>query len=213
MWQSVLHPANAAGTLTAPITGVLVSFTIRKLAAPGPWAPVHVRVIHPLAPSLWRPDAASAEVVPSPAGGLETFPVRLPVAAGDYLGIEYSAASGAANVYMFESSPYFAQLSVRAPAWSTGDPAESHGGAAAWEILLRGRVEPDADADGFGDETQDGCPRLAETKGACPRKKCKRKRGTKKKKKTAAAAKKPKRKRCAKRNRKKPRSAGATVGA
>jgi hypothetical protein len=29
-------------------------------------------------------------------------------------------------------------------------------------------VEPDADADGFGDETQDQCPTNADTTGACP---------------------------------------------
>ena len=29
-------------------------------------------------------------------------------------------------------------------------------------------VEPDADRDGFGDETQDGCPTDASTQGACP---------------------------------------------
>ena len=30
------------------------------------------------------------------------------------------------------------------------------------------RVERDADADGFGDETQDGCPAIASTQGPCP---------------------------------------------
>ncbi len=37
-------------------------------------------------------------------------------------------------------------------------------------------VEPDADRDGFGDETQDACPSSASAQGACPakRKKCKK---------------------------------------
>jgi hypothetical protein len=33
---------------------------------------------------------------------------------------------------------------------------------------LNADIEPDADADGFGDETQDLCPTDASTQGACP---------------------------------------------
>jgi hypothetical protein len=65
------------------------------------------------------------------------------------------------------------------------------------EWLLQATVEPDADHDGFGDETQDSCPAYAQIhEGACPvngpppqpsghKKKCK-----KKKHRSATAAKK-----------------------
>jgi hypothetical protein len=33
---------------------------------------------------------------------------------------------------------------------------------------LSATLEPDADHDGFGDETQDQCPTNASTQGACP---------------------------------------------
>ena len=58
-------------------------------------------------------------------------------------------------------------------------------------------VEPDADHDGFGDETQDGCPSSPASHGACPvkRKKCKTHR---KKSRDASAANK---KRCKKKRR------------
>ena len=36
------------------------------------------------------------------------------------------------------------------------------------ELLVQAVVEPDADRDGFGDETQDRCPTNATTAGACP---------------------------------------------
>jgi hypothetical protein len=37
------------------------------------------------------------------------------------------------------------------------------------ELLLQATVEPDADRDGFGDETQDQCPSQKGTQGACDR--------------------------------------------
>jgi hypothetical protein len=36
-------------------------------------------------------------------------------------------------------------------------------------LLVEATVEPDADRDGFGDETQDGCPSQKTTQGACDR--------------------------------------------
>lgn len=51
--------------------------------------------------------------------------------------------------------------------WATGE--QRH-----FEVLVHVgvpvvvRVERDADADGFGDETQDGCPAIASTQGPCP---------------------------------------------
>jgi hypothetical protein len=36
------------------------------------------------------------------------------------------------------------------------------------EFLVNADVEPDADRDGFGDETQDQCPTNASTQGSCP---------------------------------------------
>src|SRR5262245_28131133 len=66
------------------------------------------------------------------------------------------------------------------------------------EVLLQARLEPDADKDGFGDESQDKCLGKPGTVNGCPSaKKCKKK---KKKGKGAAAAKK---KKCKKRKRKK----------
>jgi hypothetical protein len=67
-------------------------------------------------------------------------------------------------------------------------------------------VEPDADRDGFGDETQDQCPSEAATQGACVKpagtaKKCKKKK--RKKGKRARASGKPKKKGCKKKKRRK----------
>ncbi|MDQ2630684.1 MAG: hypothetical protein M3Y75_06890 [Actinomycetota bacterium] len=36
------------------------------------------------------------------------------------------------------------------------------------QVPIAARIEPDADNDGFGDETQDKCPQSPTTQGACP---------------------------------------------
>jgi hypothetical protein len=47
--------------------------------------------------------------------------------------------------------------------------SENYGGTNSGRRLnLAASVEPDADGDGFGDETQDQCPTNAGTQGACP---------------------------------------------
>ena len=61
-----------------------------------------------------------------------------------------------------------------------------HGG----EILLQARIEPDTDNDGFGDETQDGCPGRAGSLNGCPASSSKHCKKHKAKKKAAESKKK-----------------------
>jgi hypothetical protein len=59
-----------------------------------------------------------------------------------------------------------ASYNVAGPAILPGDtwPAPSF---ANGELLFNADVEADADADGYGDETQDACPTQAHTQGGC----------------------------------------------
>jgi hypothetical protein len=162
-----LNAGNIKGTLTAPISGVVVRFTLSKAANPGNWSPLHLRVVKPLgAPSgsSWRGlGGSSPDVIPTHDAGLQSFPVRVPIAVGDYIGIEQDGASAfAASTTGFGSTLHQAFPAL---------PADGSPGTVTstlpWELLLQGRVEPDADHDGFGDESQDGCPTQASTQGAC----------------------------------------------
>jgi hypothetical protein len=44
----------------------------------------------------------------------------------------------------------------------------SEGAPIAGELFYDADIEPDADRDGYGDVTQDACPSVAATQGACP---------------------------------------------
>jgi hypothetical protein len=49
-----------------------------------------------------------------------------------------------------------------------GDSTSTGGGGGGLRVNVQAYVEPDADHDGYGDLTQDGCPTDATTHGACP---------------------------------------------
>jgi uncharacterized repeat protein (TIGR01451 family) len=99
-------------TPTAPADGVLVHWTLRRT---GPAVSVAPAVLH------------AGSVVADASTTATDVAVRLPVHAGDQLGLHTTAGP--------------------MPAARSG-----------LTLLVTGVLEPDADHDGFGDETQDACP-------------------------------------------------------
>lgn len=94
-------------------------------------------------------------------GGTNTYDVRVPVTAGDLIGSGGSTGlacnfGGAGDTVMLVAGD--------APVGSTLPYSTVTNTA----IPLVATVEPDADHDGFGDVTQDGCPQSPAYQGACP---------------------------------------------
>jgi len=94
--------------------------------------------------------------------GLNLARVRIPVRAGDRLGIhgleetlycKTGQADDAVGAYEGSLSP-----------GQSADFASNTG----FQVPGVATVEPDADGDGFGDESQDACPQSAAHQGACP---------------------------------------------
>jgi len=147
-----------------PVTGAACTTVFTPPAARAPDAGVIVRWrIHAAAGSQevtlgtaravgtrWR--AVTSDQAPRTiAGGtVESFSARLPIAAGDALALEASSVPAALDPLSSGPLAIFAApfgTIARAP-----DATRDNG------LLLQADVEPDADVDGFGDETQDGCP-------------------------------------------------------
>jgi hypothetical protein len=80
--------------------------------------------------------------------GTTTIPVRLPVKAGDILGLDMN---GGAKVAATATST---AVYVFNPPLFPGSPNKLPGR----ELLMNADIEPDVDGDGYGDETQDLCP-------------------------------------------------------
>ncbi|MEA2399244.1 MAG: hypothetical protein QOK25_2800 [Thermoleophilaceae bacterium] len=96
---------------------------------------------------------------------IRTYPARVPVHSGDLLGM--SVISGTFGCQFPTGS---GQDVVRNGA--TADPAPGStvslsGTTASRRVDIAANVEPDADRDGFGDQTQDGCPSDPTTQGSC----------------------------------------------
>jgi hypothetical protein len=95
---------------------------------------------------------------------ISSFPARLPIPAGAYVGISVPGGS----VPGFQASPggqaTYSRTEAPFPGIS-GIAGESHQGT----VLYDAEVEPDVDVDGYGDVSQDSCPSSAAIhEGPCP---------------------------------------------
>jgi hypothetical protein len=160
--------------LAVPSAGVITSWKLH-LTTPEP-----VPAIIPQTLKVLRLDAAAktARVIGEASGnigsGPNTVPARISVQAGDRLGlfgsglITYKGSTGEVGTLFCEESAGPTDV------FGVFAGGASVGGSAAYEESNGFRVpavavlEPDADNDGFGDETQDQCPQSASAQVACP---------------------------------------------
>jgi hypothetical protein len=114
-----------------------------------------------------RPSGAGATIVgEDPATGAtpnadNTFGARIPVQAGDDIGI-YTSGTGPCSIPAGTSDTF---------AYVSGDLApgsfSAFSSANSFKFPVDATVEPDADQDGFGDHTQDYCDTDPTTQGPC----------------------------------------------
>lgn len=160
-FESSFCPAKCSWTQTAltgrnaraPQSGVLVRWRIKT---DGPSGPIAIRVMRPGAGTELTGIATGADVTAS-AAGISVFPVRIPIQAGDALGIDFDSTNTAGikpdgpgevdNVALYHTPNLLDGTTLPAFAVNTGT-----------ELLLNGDIESDTDQDGFGDESQDLCP-------------------------------------------------------
>lgn len=142
---------GAAPAYITPVSGVITRW---QLASGSAGNPVKLRVLRPgdttgLFSGLGTGLARTTEA------GLNTFTgERLQVQAGDSIGLDDAqglfVAQGLAGAVVKWWSPALGD--------AAGASAPTNTSTAGHGIQLHADVEPDADGDLFGDETQDGCP-------------------------------------------------------
>jgi hypothetical protein len=108
---------------------------------------------------------------------LHEFPARVPIVAGETPGLEIIRPTGQTGTIALPVKP---PESPWAYGYGLGEQPPDGGSftAAFYDqtnpmgtdqyVAMNVDVEPDADGDTFGDETQDLCPTDASTQGACP---------------------------------------------
>ena len=137
----------------APFSGVIVGWAVRSAS---PTATLTLRTLRPVSGTSSYAPVRTGDPQSIPAG-VSKYGARIPVSAGDIIGID---ASGGAK--LFAPSTTFASKVFN-------PPLPSNNPSATWpdELLLNADIEHDADGDGYGDETQDLCPTDASRHTAC----------------------------------------------
>lgn len=155
---TIAQTALPGRDVTAPFDGVIVHWRVR--AATGS---VRLRVLHPAGAGAFT-NAAQSQPVQATSTESLTFNSRTPVKAGDSIGVDlidpssslgYRSTPGATDATW---EPEFNPMAVE---------TRSPSGSGADEDLYNADIEPDADGDGYGDETQDLCPTDKATHFAC----------------------------------------------
>jgi hypothetical protein len=138
--------STASGGLLAPIDGVVVRWRIK---VENDVTPVALRITRPGIAAIRTGAGTGPTVTPQPAA-ISTFEVRLPISAGDAVGIDCCQEF---DLDAFAPTPG-AHYSFWNPRLEDGALPRVVS-PVAQELLVNADIEPDCDGDGFGDETQD----------------------------------------------------------
>jgi hypothetical protein len=148
----------------APSAGVITKWKVNLVPAPVT-IPVTMKVLRPTGPTT---ALVVGEASGNITGGANSFDTRIPVAAGDHL----SSFSASEIGTIICEDPTEAPAVLGGFEGSGGSPGSNVNyvtvPAPGIRIPLYATLEPDADGDGFGDETQDACPQSNAAQVACP---------------------------------------------
>jgi hypothetical protein len=168
---SVSHGADVPLPVAAPTSGILTEWTVTSNQGNGgtPSEELFLSRLARQTLNVYRPAGgksytlvAEAEGGPLTLMGASTYLARIPIQAGDLLGL-----GGGLSLYCETTDPadkivYLEGQRVLGSTTEFPDEEEEIG------IPVKARVEPDVDGDGYGDETQDKCPQSAAYQTACP---------------------------------------------
>jgi uncharacterized repeat protein (TIGR01451 family) len=136
---------SGAPVAVAPFDGVVVGWRVKSAS---PANAVKLRVVRPSGTGAYV--SAGAGDPQALSIGTNAFPARVPVKAGDVIGMDDSSSAK-----VFASVPTAAAFYFQPFLGSTAQTPQKQ---TSRELLLSADIERDADGDGYGDETQDLCP-------------------------------------------------------
>lgn len=151
---------GAALPLTAPSSGIVTQWKITT----------KIPVEYPQQLRIFRGSGKTFQTIAQSSigtvrNGLNVFETRIPIQAGDRVGV--FAPAPFPTFYCTSSNP--ADILGYFPGDAAVGTTNEYTEAASIKSPISAVIEPDADNDGFGDETQDKCPRSgAIQQVACP---------------------------------------------
>ncbi len=157
--ETYVQTSAASTNYAAPFDGIVTAWRMN-----GDWgSAAALKIVRPGGSGTYT--IAASDGPRTLAAGLNTFSVRIPMRQGDTLGV-YIASSHNCFNGVGDVGDTYKSLSGN-PA--TGDTIGAFSSTyASSRIAVSAQLERDADADGYGDETQDQCPTDGTTHDACP---------------------------------------------
>src|SRR6476646_3703538 len=156
-----ISSANNPLPTAAPVSGVITKMKVNLVSAAPPF-PVSLKVLRQIGPNTVQ---IIGEANGTVAGGASSIDARIPVQAGDRLGFFSPSGFGVVICEGRGDSIVGAYEGGGSPG---GTATYDSGPASDLRVPLFASIEPDADNDGYGDETQDLCPQSAAFQVACP---------------------------------------------
>jgi hypothetical protein len=161
--EEIVFPLATSGGMpptSSPINGVATSWTVRSESTDAFTQRLKVLRTATGADTVQVLAEAPPQQVRKGSG---PFPIRIPVQAGDRFGL---SGVGGGVIACSTGAPE----DVVGATSRNGQPgqSESFSRLSGYQLPLTVMVEPDADGDGYGDETQDRCPASAAVYTSCP---------------------------------------------
>jgi hypothetical protein len=156
---------SPAPSYTVPIAGVITSWNFERVVGSALSPQIKLKVARPAGGNLFT--ILGEDGPRTPAVGLNNFPARIAVQPGDVIGLHVGVAGHYIRAIggMAGTAYGYHTFSGDPP---QGSPMPFSGPFTGIQVDVSAAVEPDADNDGFGDETQDQCPGSAGPNNGCP---------------------------------------------
>jgi hypothetical protein len=153
-----------APSYAAPADGVITSWST-YVGSTTSGVAAELKVFDPATTKVTAQSGAQASLQ---ANQLNTFSASpgIPIRAGETIAI--GQPSGKSAYCQFSTASSSDDITTYGPDGGPGETLITSGGGGGLRVNISAVVEPDADHDGFGDETQDQCPTDASTQGPCP---------------------------------------------
>ena len=154
-----LHSGQPTGSHAVPFSGVITSWSFQAAST----APdLNFKVTRPTSGGnhVIVGESGVKDTVPST---LNTFPAQIPAQAGDLIGYHTATPGNCKSFVAGYTIGFYASLDD-----PTVGSEKSFGSLMGQRLDLSATLEPDADGDGFGDETQDQCLGQAGPVNGCP---------------------------------------------
>jgi hypothetical protein len=167
---SVAHGAESPLPVAAPVSGVITQWTVNAdFEGIKPEEEEIYGHLYRQTLNVYRPAGGkSYTLVGEAVGGLlnfhgaATYDTRIPVNAGDLLGL------GGGISLVCETANPSDKIAAAFKSLTVGSTAEFSLEFPEAQLPVSAKIEPDVDGDGYGDETQDKCPLSAAYQTPCP---------------------------------------------